>query len=79
MLNQVALLEAMAEAISQVARLSDWRPEMQPGYEEVPFSRCCPRAPALPRGFASAVRGTMPKGGGGVGGGEGRKPRGAGV
>ncbi|KAI8476110.1 MAG: hypothetical protein J3K34DRAFT_516785 [Monoraphidium minutum] len=76
-LNQVALAEAMAAAVSQAAALSDWAPAMEPGYEPVPFERCCPRAPALPRGFVDAVRGTRPAARGGAPGGGGGAPEAA--
>ncbi|KIZ01707.1 hypothetical protein MNEG_6255 [Monoraphidium neglectum] len=67
-LNQVALPEAMAAAITKAAELSDWQVEMQPGYEEVPFSRCCTRSRGLPAGFVEALRATQPGRGGGGGG-----------
>jgi hypothetical protein len=71
--------EAMAAAITKVAELSDWQVEMQPGYEEVPFSRCCHRSRGLPVGFVEALRGTWPEGraGGGGGGGDGGGKAGA--
>lgn len=73
-LNQVALAEAMAAAITQAASLSDWQPKLEPGYEPVPFSRCCGRAPALPAAFVEAVRATRPpaRDGAEAGGGGGR-------
>jgi hypothetical protein len=69
----------MAAAITKVAELSDWQVQMQPGYEEVPFSRCCTRSRGLPAGFVEALRATRPGGGGGGGGGAVVGGRGVGV
>lgn len=66
-LSQLGAIEATAFAMARAAELSDWRVVQEPGYEEVPFARCCPHAPALPRRFVEAVRATTRSGGGGGG------------
>lgn len=56
LLTQVPLIHAAAYTLAKVAKLSSWKPAMQPGYQLVPFSSCCSLADNLPRGFVQAVR-----------------------
>jgi hypothetical protein len=56
LLTQVPLMQAAAYTLAKVAELSSWKPEMQAGYELVPFSSCCSLADNLPKGFVQAVR-----------------------
>lgn len=68
LLNQVSTIEALAWAAANVARLSDWVPVMEPGFELVPFNRCCSYNKALPPGFVQAVAATQVGGAAGAGG-----------
>lgn len=56
LLTQVPLMQAAAYTLAKVAELSSWKPEMQAGYELVPFSSCCSLADNLPKGFVQSVR-----------------------
>lgn len=56
LLTQAALMHAAAYTLSKVSEHSDWTPVLEPGYELVPFSRCCGSAKNLPLDFVKAVQ-----------------------
>lgn len=50
-------MHATAYTLATVARLNSWQASAsEPGYELVPFARCCSHAANLPRGFVAAVK-----------------------